>query len=172
MWSYGALVCELLRGRPLARSGSGHGWVTCMLGAIGPFPSNHHSVKTYGNDPRWKALLVSALGRASTRTRIPKSASWDVPSTCLKLSPIGRKKVSQVLEMPWLRRDNVSCDSSCPDAESKITTPAEPDRGPACPLDVPSFSQTALKLSMDYSMRIYVAKDPCACSGHCRIGKH
>ena len=85
---------------------------------------------------------------------------------------MGRKAMSQALEMPWPFKANVSRDSSCSDAESKMTTPAGPDQGPAFLVVLPPFSPTALRLSVDCSVKAHLATSPCAYSGHCRVGKH
>ena len=61
-------------------------------------------------------------------------------SSMSEVEPQKRKATSQALEMPWLRKDYASGDSSCPAAES-------------CLVALPSLSQTALRLSMDYSMK-------------------
>ena len=78
VWSYGAVVYEMLAGKPLARAADGAGIVALLLGTLGPCPTEC----LYSALPEWVVLTKVARELETSRQRIP--AEWAVPAACLK----------------------------------------------------------------------------------------
>ena len=113
VWSYGAVVYEILAGKPLARASDGAGVVANLLAALGPCPDDC----PYSKLPDWLALVAVAEDVVSRRQLIP--AEWNVPVACLKWVPGDRPTMAQVLHMDW--RHHACVDAASPRAVSQTT---------------------------------------------------
>ena len=111
VWSYGAVVYEMLAGEPLARAIDGAGVVANLLAVLGPCPKDC----TYSALPEWAALVAAAGEVAVCLEPLPNG--WKIPGACLKWVPCERATMAQVLLLDWQH--------ACVDAASPMT-PASP----------------------------------------------
>jgi len=180
VWSYGAVVYEMLEGTPLAQSGSGAEAVARLLGALGPCPADC----PYGAVPEWARLMAAAREIAPGRQRIP--ATWEVPAACLKWVPSDRMTMNEVLLL--------ECHRTCVDAVPS-TVPAPPRRprwgatalvasGAVSKIGVKTTGQhvaagaqersggTKFWHSQPTPVITSPATEQCKCTGHCNSNRH
>ena len=109
VWSYGAVVFELLTGgEKLARAMHGAGLLRMLLERLEacPYPcldaGGQAGVPSYMTTPGWKSLYEAACATPLDRTPLPKGDAWGVVGGCLRWTPRHRLSMAQVLRQPWL----------------------------------------------------------------------
>ena len=117
VWSYGAVVYELLTGgEQLARAANGAGVLRCLIQTLKdacPNPcldagEGAIAMPPYMTTPAWKSMYEAACATPVKRTPLPQGDGWDVVDTCLRWCPRERQCMPEVLRRPWLAEETVS----------------------------------------------------------------
>ena len=110
VWSFGAVLCELLTGQPLVRASSGAGLVRCLLQRLGPCPCDTDGcprrLPAYLASGAWAALRKAASDRPMCREAWPwpaDDARGGVLDACLQWRPSQRPSMSTLIRMPWFQ---------------------------------------------------------------------
>ena len=166
VWSYGAVVYEMLLGKPLARAVDDVDAVACLLGVLGPCSR----APAYTKQPQWQAAVKAASQKASRRCPMPGGAQWDVPRACLQWCPAQRVTAATASRMPWL----VGAVSSDQTLAAASSSPSSPPSGlSSAGSSSASLSSQFLRLTADWSVRTECSANmTCTCSGNCRSSKH
>ena len=190
VWSYGAVVYEMLAGKPLARAYSGAEMVVCLIGALGPCPDAGPDSPTYALEPAWQALVKSAQSLKPRRPSLPVGSLWEVARACLKWHPQRRMGMSDVLaritQVGALPRISETAQREgirhCPPPEdvpevaslpSRSGTPPASGTAPAARgvCEAGGAADRFLRLDADPETTTTGPKR-CKCSGHCRVYLH
>ena len=84
VWSFGAIVYEVLSGETLARrAGNGAAMVQALTDVIGACPVQGPGALEYTRDPRWRSWAAAAKP-APSRPLPESGAEWDLVRTCLR----------------------------------------------------------------------------------------
>ena len=181
-WSYGAVVYEMLAGKPLVRAASGAEMVVCLNGALGPCPDAGPDSPAYALEPAWQALVKSAQSWQQPRRRsLPVGSLWEVVRACLKWHPLRRMGMSDVLARITLQVGASPRGSETPQLEG-IThgRPAEdcPEaallrrRSGTPPTQAGGTADRFLRLDADHEMPTTTGTAVCECKGHCKVYQH
>ncbi len=157
VWSYGAVVYEMLVGKPLARAWTGPGLVACWLGVLGPCFDAGPDAPAYTQHRDWQDLIRAARAEPQRRQRLPEGPLWEACKECLKWHPTHRMVMSDVRRLSWFR---AASDDGVPDTKTF----------PTCPPG--NVADRALRLSSEFTAKTSTSTTQCACSGHCRLFKH
>ena len=201
VWSFGAVVYELLSGKQLARAFSGADLLNCLLQKLEPCPypcldaGKGDLVPAYMAQPGWDALHQAACKLPKSHRAWPvNDERWNVVGTCLRWHPSHRPPMIHVLCMPWLldvtsEASHAALDGSDPvivsgrslAASSHARAPFQEHAAPAL-RGMPACAPTpgrlasgppALSLSRDYNTRDTVTSEiACRCKGNCRTYRH
>ena len=163
VWSYGAVVYEMLAGKPLARSYDGAGAIARLLQALGPCPGDC----PYGALPQWKALVGAAGGVPQRREHIP--ATWTVPLSCLKWIPSDRPTMKEVLCLEWFRG---APSHACVDAASPPPPPTMTTTTVGAEAEAATTCLTAYLEAKSTVASKVTSRQPCKCTGHCSNYEH
>ena len=196
VWSYGAVVYEMLAGETLVRANHGAGLLRCLLDRLEtcPYPCFDAGLQAclpeYMKSPAWAVLHRAACEQPIRRRPLPEGEAWDVVGACLRWCADARLSMVEVLRQPWF------LEAGCVTRASSASSPAIP--GSASMPPIPATASTpgrmtlppprtwtladriqqrtktpVLQLSVDYSKRAVTHnKEPCQCKGHCRIWEH
>jgi len=173
VWSYGAVVYEILLGKPLARAVDCVDAVSCLLGVLGPCFDAGPGAPEYTKQLKWQAAVKVASQRESRRSPMPSGAQWDVPRACLQWCPMQRGTAAAMSRMPWILGTE-SSHLNLAGASSPPTPPPSPGRHRTVGFNSAGLSSQFLKLNRDWSLQVNPSTDGsrCACSGNCRMAKH
>ena len=202
VWSFGAVVYELLSGEQLARAFTGAELLNCLLQKLEPCPhpcsdaGKSDIVPAYMDQPGWAALHQAACKLPKRhRTWPDDDERWAVVGACLRWHPARRLPMMHVLSMPWLRdvaneaspAAQEGTDSAVVSGQglafsSHVSAACQVNAGPALRDSFARASSpgrhasgpSVLNLSRDYSTRHTVTSEDimCKCKGHCRIFGH
>ena len=151
MWSYGAVLWEMLRGMPLVVAATGAGVLAALVDALGPCPDTGPHAPAYMNTTRWGDLLRFApKAPQSTPFKMPDTEPRDVVRACLRWRPEKRPRMADVRGMAWISRGGAH-GASTPDARRHGTSLLGG-------VELPVWKGVE-------------SKTTCQCSGHCRLGK-
>jgi serine/threonine protein kinase len=162
VWSYGAVLWEMLEGRPLVFAATGSGVMQCLVRALGPCPDAGQDAPTFAQTEAWRSL-VRYMPERPEPMLWPTAAPWQVVKACLQWRPQDRATMAGLRGMPWF-----AAPAHAPEPRGSQMAAARcastPATGTASTLlggfDVPIQHEALSK------------KSTCACAGHCRVGKH
>ena len=178
VWSFGAIVYEVLSGETLARrAGNGAAMVQALTDVIGACPTQGPGALEYTRDQHWRSWAAAAKP-ASSRPLPDSGAQWDLVRTCLRWDPGARVTMASAKQCAWFAErvatpeaaptsqtgtcaDASTLSKACADASllsagtsrGRVRAWLQPDLSP--PATTPKSSKT-----------------PCSCKGHCRSFKH
>ena len=179
VWSFGAVLCELLTGQPLARASSGAGLVRCLLQRLGPCPCDTDGcprrLPAYLASEAWAALRTAASDRPMCREAWPwpaDDARGVVLDACLQWRPSQRPSMSTLIRMPWFQPKTAAAEPPRPLLPC-LDAGGSHQRGGSQSPHASTLGIPASRLAVDYSKRETEATGkPCECKGHCRVWKH
>ena len=177
VWSYGAVVYEMLLGKPLARAVNSVDALSCLLGVLGPCFDAGTVAPEYAKQPRWHAAVKVASQHASRRRIMPSGPHWDVPRACLQWCPKQRGTAAAMSRMPWTIGSE-SSHSQLAEAPSGSSRVALASGNHSASLtrrlipEVPGLSSHFLDLGRDWNHRTVASTDTCSCTGNCRKSAH
>ena len=189
VWGIGAVVYELLAGKPLARAVNGAGLAICLLGALGPCPSD----AAFTQLPGWVALARAAKGKERRRDPLPQGEAWDVVRACLNWEPTRRPYAQRLRAMPWLQvlphgaptpgtsicaSVAPSTGAPTPGSHTHAPVPDPPVVATAVPQapadqtvpDAPFGARSFSRVQRHRQTRF--VQTGCRCKGHCRLFQH
>ena len=176
VWSYGAVLWEMLQGMPLVVAATGAGVLAALVDALGPCPDTGPHAPVYVNTTRWRDLQRFApRAGQSTPFKMPDTEPWDVVRACLRWRPEERHRMADVRSMAWISRGSASAaQPDAPSAPRPVQTEASRDGGAhgASMPDVPRHGTSLLGGVELPVWKEVESKTRCKCSGHCRIAKH
>ena len=121
----------------------------CLVGALGPCPTEGPEAPSFAVDERCEKLMQSAQEYRIRRGPLHDSSEWLLVRKCLRWSPIRRVQISHALQTDsWL--------NDCVDAAVRPMEPAvvAPQESGVCVDAAPNLGAT------------------CACRGRCRKHNH
>lgn len=180
VWSYGAVLYEMIVGKPLARSETISGLVKCLLGAMGLSPDARLA---YVQTATWQRTFRAAGELPSRRPPMPSAAEggplWGVVARCLQWDPQQRAHFRSLV--PCLQELTACTPGTGASAlgrpELTASTPGEArDAAPVGihkgdPLEAVCVEQL-LRRGGEPVVAQTKTKKGCQCSGHCRIFAH
>ena len=197
VWSYGAVVYELLTGGDsLSRASTGAGILRCWIEKLETCPNpclgageGAIAMPRYMTTPAWKSMYEVACATPVDRISLPKGDGWEVVGACLRWFPRERLCMPEVLRQPWLAEETVS-DLSAASVSTSSTGAVAVERPagastpggvalPSPPVWTPELraerykTTPVLHLAKDYSERcVETTGETCQCNGHCRLWSH
>lgn len=174
VWSYGAVVYELLQGEalvPVARVCSGVELLGCLVRVLGSPPClDAGDCPPYCREKAWLALIKATStpeqkhSSASPRA-LPTGVSWDVVRECLRWEPRARSRMTDIAELAWFHPPPAT------DAQP-VCLHAAGGSIPTSGHAVKISHREALGLDEDWSLKTMQSKQTCECKGHCRCYRH
>jgi len=127
VWSYGAVLWEMLEGRPLVFAATGSGVMQCLERALGPCPDAGPRAPAFATTEAWRTL-VRHMPERPDRMVWPSTEPWQVAKACLQWLPSDRATMANVRAMPWF---SVAADQA--HAPAPGTQGISPDRCASTP---------------------------------------
>ena len=108
VWSYGAVVYEVLTGSTLVRRArNGSLMAKSVADVIGACPTQGPGAPDYARREVWKSLV--AAGKSDLSRRLPEDgAQWDVVRKSLRWDPSARESMSTLNESAWFREGDAA----------------------------------------------------------------
>jgi serine/threonine protein kinase len=185
VWSFGAVVYEVLSGSTLAeRALTGAAMVKAVADVIGACPL----ALEYARCKQWTTWGAASKVPDASR-RLPESGEqWDMVQRCLRWDPAARASMSSLQGCLWClgakdvcHRAEVTSGTSTLSAASAPTTIVAPPPGApqeqVLEVGVGSSRTSHSKRVEEWFKPPPTTTNPnsgtqCACSGHCRVYKH
>ena len=181
VWSYGAVVYELLLGKALVPGGdpmSGAALLGCLVSALGSPPCLIAGAPPYCRHEKWQALVNATIAiraqqhhedSASRPTeKLPGGEPWDVVRACLRWDPCARSKMADVATLPWFHLPPPP-----PELAPESGLGSQPLLNAGLPEDQASGEYMGpLRLAQDWALKTQPLEGQCQCSGHCRQYRH
>ena len=191
VWSFGAIVYELLQGEALTRrSPDGVEMAKAVADVIGT-SSVYLENPEYVRHRHWKGW-AEAVQFHKSEMLLPKAgAQWDLVRSCLKWDPAARATMASAKQCRWFAEEDATPGavptSNVTDASTLSATSRTPALTPPPPPPPPPESPRKRRASRISSHNAQPWLQPglppaeetchrsggkCACTGHCRINRH
>ena len=101
VWSFGAIVYEVLSGETLARrAGNGAAMVQALTDVIGACPTQGLGALEYTRGQPWRSWAAAAKP-APSRPLPDSGAEWDLVRACLRWDPSARVTMASAKQCAW-----------------------------------------------------------------------
>ena len=183
VWSFGAVVYEVLSGETLARrAGTGAAMVQAVADVIGACPTQGLGALEYAQGQRWRSW-AAAVKLAPSRPLPESGAQWDLARMCLRWNPSSRATMASAKTCAWFAERVATPDAAPTSQPGPGTSDDASTLSTARAASVSctsTFIESARKrmlewLQLDLSPPATTpksSKTPCSCKGHCRSYKH
>jgi len=186
VWSFGAVVYEVLAGETLARRAtSGAMMAQALADVIGACPRGLGAPE-YIQDQRWKSWAAAAPKPGTKRPLPDSGVEWDLVRTCVKWDPAARVTMDSAKQCAWFV-ERVATPEAAPKTGTQSLTGTRADASTlstACDGATSPSDSVSAETSRGRA-HAWLLTDPsppattpasswkrCSCSGHCRSYKH